>query len=155
MAITTTNLLILGLHGTLGGQVIFRTFKGRTVVSNVHDYSNALWSMAQKQNRSDFAKAIRWAKQALKDPKIYRYYKKRCKGAQTPYNVAIGEYMRLLKQQAAPQQQFIPAGNVILMGANNTYTGPSLVPGIMGSGIGVTGSVSAGKREMPVATGFQ
>ena len=105
--------------------------------------------------RSDFSKAIRWANQALKDPKIYRYYKKRCKGAQTPYNVAIGEYMRKIKAETAARQQFITAGKVVLFGINKTYTGPSVKPGIIGSDIGVTGSVSPGTREIPVATGFQ
>ena len=155
MPTSTTNLLTLGFHGTLGGQVIFRRCKGKIVMSNVHDYTNAVWSIAQKLNRRDFSKAIRWAIQALKDPKVYRYYKKRCKGAQTPYNVAIGDYMRWLKQQAAAHQQFIPAGKVILIKSGNSYKGPSLMPGFPGSAIGVTGNVSSGTREMPVATGFQ
>jgi len=155
MAITTTNLLLLGLHGKLGNQVIFRYWAGRAVVSNVHDYSNAVWSPAQKLNRLDFAKAVRWAKVALKDPKIYRHYKKRCKGGQTPYNVAIGDYMKRLKQETAARQQLIPDGKVIRYGINSSFTGPSGMPGLIGSDIGMTGSVSPGTREIPIATGFQ
>jgi hypothetical protein len=155
MPTSTTNLLTLGFHGTLGGQVILRSYRGISVMSNVHDYRNAVWSPAQKRNRLDFSMAIRWAKYALKDPKTYRSYKKRCKGAQTPYNVAIGEYMRQLKQQAAARQQFIPEGKVIRYGISTNYECPSVMPGLMGSGIGVAGSVSPGTREIPVATGFQ
>ena len=155
MPVTTTNLLTLGFHGTLGGQVILRSYRGRTVMSNVHDYRNAVWSPAQKLNRLDFSKAIRRVIYALKDPKTYSYYKKRCKDLQTPYNVAIGDFMRQIKQEAAARQQFIPEGKVIRIGNNNTYKGPSLMPGIIGSVIGVMGSVSPGTREMPVATGFQ
>jgi hypothetical protein len=155
MSVSRTNLLTLGFHGTLGGHFILRSYRGISVMSNVHDYSEAVWSPAQKLNRLDFSKAIRWAKYALKDQKTYRYYKKRCKGAQTPYNVAIGERMRQIKQEAAARQQFIPEGKVIRIGNNNIYTGPSLVPDIIRPGIGMTGSVSHGTREMPVATGFQ
>jgi hypothetical protein len=155
MPVTTTNLLTLDFHGTLGGQVILRSYRGRTVMSNVHDYRNAVWSPAQKLNRLDVSKAIRRAIYALKDPKTYRYYKKRCKGLQTPYNVAIGEFMRQIKQESAARQQFIPAGKVIPLGIDHSYTGPSVMPGFMESGIGVTGSVSQGRREIPVATGFQ
>ena len=155
MPTSTTNLLTLGFHGTLGGQVILRCINGISVMSNVHDYRNAVWSPAQKLNRLDFSKAIRWAKYALKDPKTYRHYKKRCKGAQTPYNVAIGEDMRRIKAETVARQQFIPAGKVIRLGIDHSYTGPSVKPGIIGSDIGVTGSVSPGTREIPVATGFQ
>src|ERR1035438_9055689 len=155
MPVTTTNLLTLDFHGTLGGQVILRSYRGRTVMSNVHDYRNAVWSPAQKLNRLDVSKAIRRAIYALKDPKTYRYYKKRCKGLQTPYNLLTGEFMRQIKQEAAVRQQFIPAGKVILIGTNNTYTGSSPVPDIIRPGIGMTGSISQGTREMPVSTGFQ
>jgi len=155
MPTSTTNLLILGFHGTLGGQVILRYFNGRSVMSNVHDYSNAVWSPAQKLNRLDFSRAIRWANYALKDEKTYRHYKKKCKKAQTPYNVAIGEYMRKIKAETGTRQPLIPDGKVIRYGINSSYTGPSVKPGTMGSDMRMTGSVCQGTREIPVATGFQ
>src|ERR1017187_9635071 len=130
MATTTTNLLVLGLHGKLGNQVIFRYWAGRAVVSNVHDYSNAVWSPAQKLNRWDFGMAVRWAKVALKDEKTYRHYKKRRKGAQTAYNVAIGEYIRQHKQEA---DAAVPGGKVFRHGVNSSYFSPPARPGIMGS----------------------
>jgi hypothetical protein len=155
MAITTTNLLLLGLHGKLGNQVIFRSWAGRTVMSNVHDYSNAVWSPAQRQIRWDFGMAVRWAKVALKDEKTYRHYKKRRKGAQTAYNVAIGEYIRQQRQEADARQTFIPGGKVFRYGINSSYFSPPARPGIMGSDGRLNGSISGSTREVPVATGFQ
>ena len=152
MATTTTNLLLLGLHGKLGNQVIFRYWAGRAVMSNVHDYSNAVWSPAQKLNRLDFGMAVRWAKVALRDEKTYRHYKKKRKGAQTAYNVAVGEYIRQHRREAAA---VVPGGKVMHFGLNNSYFSPPARPGIMGSDGRLNGSISGTTVEVPVATGFQ
>ena len=66
-------------------------------MSNVHDYRDMVWSQAQVENRRNFSMAVKWAKSVMTDERIYLYYKKKAKGAQTPYNVAIGDYMKQLK----------------------------------------------------------
>jgi hypothetical protein len=80
--------------------MIIRTWAGRTVVSNIHNYANAKWTKAQVANRDHFRLAVKWAKSVLSNEKVYRYYKKKAKGAQTAYNVAIGDYMKHLKLQS-------------------------------------------------------
>jgi hypothetical protein len=152
MPITTTNILLLGLHGKLGDQVIFRCVAGKTIVSNIHDYSNAVWSPAQKQNRWDFGMAVRWAKVALKDEKTYRHYKKMRKGGQTAYNVAVGEWIRKHRQTLDAS---VPDGKVMRYGVNGSYFSLPARPGILGTDSRLNGSISGTTVEVHVATGFQ
>jgi len=94
MATTKTNVITKDYHGKFADQIILRSFAGRTVMSNIHDYSNMVWSLRQRENRSYFRLAVIWAKTVLADEKTYRYYKKKAKGAQTAYNMAISDYMK-------------------------------------------------------------
>jgi hypothetical protein len=95
MSNATDNLMLRGQHGKFGNQLILRTFKnGQTYMSNIHDYRNAVWSVAQVKNRVKFRMAVKWAKKVFKDEKALRYYKKKARGNLTAYNVAIGDYMK-------------------------------------------------------------
>jgi len=97
MATSTKNVITKGYHGKFGDQLIFRFFAGRSVISNVHNYKNKVWSKKQREIRLLFRLAVIWAKEQLRDEKKKRYYKKRAKGAQTANNVAIADYMRNMR----------------------------------------------------------
>ena len=97
MSVSRTNILTQGYHGKLGNQLVLRYFGGRSVMSNVADYSNRVWSQPQISNRYKFREAVRWAKYRLKDEKILRHYRKRAKGGQNAYNAAIADYMKNLR----------------------------------------------------------
>ena len=97
MPVSRTNLLTQGYHGKLGNQLVLWYFGGRSVMSNVADYSKRDWSTLQRSNRMKFREAVRWAKYSLKDEKIRRHYKKRAKGGQNAYNIAIADYMKNLR----------------------------------------------------------
>ncbi len=97
MSVSRTNLLTQGFHGKIGNQLVLRYFGGRSVMSNVADYSKRKWSILQRSNRMKFREAVCWAKNRLKDEKILRHYRKRAKGGQNAYNVAIADYLKNLR----------------------------------------------------------
>jgi hypothetical protein len=92
MAITTTNIITRATHGRMGN-VIFRSFAGKTVMSAVPDYSIIRWSNLQKKNRMRFRDAMVWARRTLSDPVKYSYYQKKAKPGQTVWNAALSDYL--------------------------------------------------------------
>jgi hypothetical protein len=93
MAIANDNILTRYQRGRIGN-IIFRRWGENTVASVVPDYSKIKWSVAQKDNRNRFRDAMVYARKALSDPKVYDYYKKKRRGMQTVWNVAVADYMK-------------------------------------------------------------
>ena len=115
MAKTRENALTMGYHGMFGQDFIFKFRDGVSILCKIADYSKIVWTPAQRQNRINFRLAVDWAKTALKDEKTYRYYKKKVKGWQTPYNLAIGDYMKNIKLKCnLSQYDRIRGGNIHL-----------------------------------------
>jgi hypothetical protein len=76
------------------GDVTFRVMYGKQTVMKTPDLFNVKWSKAQKAERSRFAKAIRYAKQAMAGPKIRAHYEKVGKQAgRQPFLVAVSDFM--------------------------------------------------------------
>jgi hypothetical protein len=78
-------------------QFVFKQYPGKTVVSKVPDMSRVKWSDKQLEAHDQFRLAASWAKAILSDPDIKAYYHSKAKTGQTAHNVAVGEYMRLYK----------------------------------------------------------
>jgi hypothetical protein len=93
MAACDDNLLTRGNRGRIGN-LIFRHWGRKTVVSSVPDYTNRKWSSAQKANRLRFRDAMAYARTALNDPEKLKFYRKKAKGMQTVWNVAVADYMK-------------------------------------------------------------
>jgi hypothetical protein len=91
--INKDNILTDGYSGRFGN-LIFRRWGKKTVISMVPDYRNRKWSKAQKENRKRFSDAMAYSRKALVDPEMRRYYRKRAKGMQTVWNVAVADYMK-------------------------------------------------------------
>jgi hypothetical protein len=92
MATSTTNVLTRGYHGRIG-TLVFRRWGQKTVVSAVADYTGRTWSKAQKSNRDRFRDAMDYARKAMNDPEQMNLYRKKAKGKQTLWNVAVSDYM--------------------------------------------------------------
>jgi hypothetical protein len=94
MATVTANPISGHMRGTLGG-VVFRQLRGKTVVSNTPRRIKKE-SVTQKQNRSKFRDASRWAKAQLLDPQKKSFYAAKAKKLKLPnaYTAAISDYMR-------------------------------------------------------------
>jgi len=100
MSKTTENKLTMHYHGKFGDDFVLRMRNGVSVLCKLHDYSKAIWTTKQNQNRGNFRKSARWAQEVLKDEKVKRYFKKKAKGGQSAYNMAIKDHMRQLSLEA-------------------------------------------------------
>ena len=92
MAIIDHNIITTGLHGRVGN-LIFRRWGEKTVVSAAPGRTDRRWSRLQRSNRERFSSAMAWAKEAMKDPEKRKGFQKKAKGMQTAWNVAVSEYM--------------------------------------------------------------
>ena len=95
MAQSINNILTKGLSGMVGGQIVFRSWKGKTFVS-VAPKKPKKQSLLQKENRSRFRMATAFAKRMMKDPAKKIEYKALADKMNLPnaYTAAITEYMR-------------------------------------------------------------
>ena len=91
--INRDNLITEGYSGRFGN-LIFRRWGKKTVISMVPDYSHRKWSKAQKENRKRFRDAMAYSRKALSDPEMRKYYRKHAMGMQTVWNVAVADYMK-------------------------------------------------------------
>jgi len=92
MAISRTNIVLKGFHGKVGAWVV-RRWGESTVISLRPNTKYRKWSKLQKLNRKRFKDAMVYAARVLVDPKMWTYYKKKCKKKQTVWNVAVADYM--------------------------------------------------------------
>ena len=76
------------------GKLSYRWMYGQQTVMKTPDMSRVKWSKAQKANRQRFAKAIRYAKQAMADPEANAQYEKQGKKAgRQPFRVAVSDFL--------------------------------------------------------------
>ncbi len=87
------NSPLVGLSGTLG-DMVFRTFNGRTYVYQKSDEPRKE-SAAQKRNREKFSLASQQAKQALQDETRLKYYQLEALRLKLPnaYTAALQEML--------------------------------------------------------------
>jgi hypothetical protein len=91
MAKVNNNVLVRGLSGKLGGQVVFRQMRdGRTVVADMPDFSRRVLSRDQKAHHSKFKDGAAYAKEAAKTKPIYAQLAAGTR--KTAYNVALADY---------------------------------------------------------------
>lgn len=91
MASSINNIITRGLSGKLG-QFIFRRWYGKTVLTIKAARYNKK-SALQVQRQLLFRQAIAYAKTAISDPSLFKFYSSKTKGAQRPYNVAISDFL--------------------------------------------------------------
>jgi hypothetical protein len=91
MAKIRKNIIIEGISGKLGGQLVFRTLKdGRTIVCAAPDFSNRVFSTGQKAHHSKFKAGTEFAKVAQFSEPIYAQLKEGT--VKTAYNIALADY---------------------------------------------------------------
>lgn len=91
MAKVKRNILIEGLSGTLGRDLVFRQMRdGRTIVSAKPDFSNRKFSDGQLTHQSRFQQAAAYARQAAKTNPIYAELAKGT--TKTTYNIALSDW---------------------------------------------------------------
>lgn len=91
MAKVRNNIIIQGLSGSLGEQLVIKQDKaGRTIVAVPPTYDeNRTFSEAQQEQQDKFRDAATYAK----DAKTQEVYQEKAEGTpQTPYNVAMADW---------------------------------------------------------------
>lgn len=92
MARIKNNVITHGLSGKLGGNIVFKQYGNKTIVSAYPDMSRVKPSESQKKQRTRFKKAMMYAKYMMKDPVCKAEYHSNAKGTQTAYNVAVADF---------------------------------------------------------------
>lgn len=96
MATFKKNLYLQGASGMLGGQLVYKTVDGRTVVSSPPVRKSA-FSEAQLKQMTRFKYVSAYAKAALVDEQLGPVYDeafKRLKGFRSAYQLAVTDYLR-------------------------------------------------------------
>lgn len=109
MAIVKHNSFTAGLRGMIGDDMVFRTYRGKTVVSvKPRTPDKALESEKQRANRQRFKAATVFAKAAMLDGARKNYYQKKAKQLKLPnaYTAAITDYMRRAVIQAVDAKRY-------------------------------------------------
>ena len=93
MASTTQSILLQGLHGSIGKEVVIKQYGKKTVVSRYPDMSNIQPSALQQQKRILFREAVAYAKSILNNPVQKKLYQAKIKKGQTVYHYALKAYL--------------------------------------------------------------
>ena len=89
MARVKKNIIIQGLSGKFGDQVVFRILRdGRTIVATVPDFSERILSTDQKAHHTKFKAGAAYAKAAQFSEPIYAQLA--AGTMKTAYNIALG-----------------------------------------------------------------
>jgi len=126
MSTSRNNALTRDYHGKFGQDFILRTRGGVSVMCKPHDYSKKIWTGAQKENRRNFKLAVIWAKSALLNEKVYRYYKKKARGWQTATNMAVRDYMKHLNLEMDMSQYKVGKGGKIIFKSKSDFGASSV-----------------------------
>jgi len=114
MAIAT-GTITKGLSGTVG-DLIFRNYNGKTVVSPRPIYKNETNTPARKLARGNFREATYFARDAMRDAKQKSYYLQKAKQLKLPnaYTAAITDYLRKAKLTASTRSSFTRKKGVVI-----------------------------------------
>lgn len=91
MAKTTDNVLLHGVSGTFGGQIVFRQRMGKSIMCKPPKKSDIPPTPLQSAVRERFQMGVQYARSAKKDPEIYAAYRAAAKNGQSAYNVALAD----------------------------------------------------------------
>ena len=92
MAKVRSNVVVRGLSGKFGDQMVYRQMKdGRTIVAKMPDFSSRVLSPKQKEKTERFRQAVAYAKPASKKEPLYAELA--AGTAKNAYNVALGDWL--------------------------------------------------------------
>lgn len=94
MAYSTKNFLTRNLHGTFGGQIVFRVLGDKSIMTPVPRRKATGPVGKQRHVRHRFRLASLWAKKTIADPELKAAYKALAQGTMTAYTMAIMNYLR-------------------------------------------------------------
>ncbi|MDI9364315.1 MAG: hypothetical protein QM541_05145 [Flavobacterium sp.] len=93
MATTQNNILLHGMSGHLGKQLVVKQYATKTVISKYPDMTNVKPSPKQLAEKSRFSKAVKYAQEILNNPELKATYLSKVAVGQSVYHYAIKEYL--------------------------------------------------------------
>ncbi len=93
MAINIGNILIAGLKGSLGKQIVLKQYGSKLIVSKYPDRSKVVLSTKQKKDNKKFTNAVAFARQIINDPIEKDKWQKKIPKDKSVYQQAIKWYM--------------------------------------------------------------
>jgi hypothetical protein len=123
MAISFKNVLTREYSGRVG-EVVFRNYKGKSVMAKRPDCSKVIKSPAQLANQNRFAKAVKYSKKVKSDPERSEFYRKnKKKKYQDVYHAAMSDFMSKPKVQKVDLNGYKGLkGNVISVSAWDKFS---------------------------------
>ncbi len=94
MAESLNSILLHGVRGQIGKQIVVKQYGKKTVVTAYPDMSKVKPSKQQKEKRKKFAQAVAYARGINNNPMKKALYAKKVKKRQTVYHYAIKEYLQ-------------------------------------------------------------
>jgi hypothetical protein len=95
MATASRNSILKGLKGSIGKEVVIKTYaNGKTVVSAYPDMSQIVPTEPQKEKRSKFKAAVAYAQSVLKDPQLRAEFEKNLPEGKGVYHAALSAYLK-------------------------------------------------------------
>jgi hypothetical protein len=92
MARIKQNLIMQGMSGAIGKQVIVKHYGSVSIISSYPDMSRIKRTTKQKTENNKFREASVYARGQMRDPIAKAAYKAKAVGMQTAYNVAMADY---------------------------------------------------------------
>ncbi|OFY66674.1 MAG: hypothetical protein A2Y71_09030 [Bacteroidetes bacterium RBG_13_42_15] len=92
MAQVKQNIILKGLSGRVGKNIVFKNYGNKTIVTAYPDMSKVKFSAKQKEENKRFREAMSYARAQMADPDSKAAYKARIKGLQKPHNIAIADF---------------------------------------------------------------
>ncbi len=99
MAKIEGNVLMQGMSGTIGKQLVFKNYIYGTVVSRVPDMSNIIPTAKQKEEKSRFKRAVEYAKRVLANAEMRADVESRTPVGKKVYHQAISEFIQSDKEK--------------------------------------------------------
>ena len=93
MAISKNNIITATLSGKVGN-IIFKNYANKTVVSKRPDMSSVVKTEKQKENQNKFKAAQAYAKSIIEDPEKKLAFSKKIEKGKTVYHSAIAKYLK-------------------------------------------------------------
>ncbi|WP_276374402.1 hypothetical protein [Chryseolinea sp. H1M3-3] len=102
-----TSTLHKNIRGAVG-DLIFRNYNGKTIVSARPVYKNETNTEARRQARARFSDAALFASHAMQNPKQKAYYQQKARQLKLPnaYTAAITDYLRKAKATVITPSSF-------------------------------------------------
>lgn len=93
MAKAAKNIVLVGISGTIGGQLTARQWRGQTILAQPPGARTKAPTEAQRAHQQKFQQATVYGKAALKDPAVKAEYAEKGGNLRSAYNVAVADFL--------------------------------------------------------------